>query len=59
MEFGLPRYPVDFLRLTVVFEPLKRRSAVSDRLIIDIVRENPFGVAFDNRMKRKTNVRTL
>lgn len=59
MELGLPRYPVDFLRLTVIFELIGRQYAGYEGFITDIVRENPFGTAFDSSAKHKTNVRAL
>ncbi len=59
MEYNYPRYPVDFLRLTVVFENTARGNTETGELIIDIVRENPFGTAFVNDKRGKTNVRSL
>lgn len=46
MTGNYPRYPVDFYRLRVVLPLPAPPSREPSRIIVDVVRENPFGTAF-------------
>lgn len=59
MEFGYPVYPVDCLYFNLILKDFTPRSDYSGGLIVDIVRENLFGTAFDKSRVGKTNVHTL
>ena len=53
MDKNYPRYPVDFYRLRVLFNPVERGETQFPALIADIVRENPFGTAFAESKERE------
>lgn len=45
-EKNYPRYPVDLFKLQVIFLSPSTNNESSGGIIIDVVRENPFGSAF-------------
>ncbi len=59
MEVNYPRYPVDFYRLYLIFGRPDVSSGGPSTVIVDVVRENPFGTAFQKTDGIRTNVRTL